>query len=261
MANKELVIIGLDLSANGAGLVALSYSSGEVIKTGYITNQKQFLDKKEIGITAFYLQPRSGKKKNQEEEDKDTFISRRRNFIFQNVVRFIGEFCFNKERQDILVCLEDYAVQSQSTGLLEMAEISGLVRNYLWEKGLQLRLHDPLSVKMWATGNGFAKKVHMVDAAIAECFDVPTWLLSKGNKFKDPLFINNRKVEYDYSGPGTDIADAFHLARLGRQEIRVRVGEVPLEGLVDHQRKIYLRVTKSNPINLLAKPFIVIKEK
>jgi hypothetical protein len=243
-------IIGLDLSANAAGMVVLD-RKGKVERIGYITTNKNFTLQGDQSI--YYFEAKQTKTKKHAAEYTDCFISRRRNFSFSSVTNFIRKF---GTTNTTLVCLEDYAVGSMSPGLLEMAEISGLVRNYLWENGYNLRLHDPMSVKMWAANNGHAKKVHMVDAARQKGFLINDVLLAKGPAFKDPIQVNGRIVTHDYIGPGTDIADAFHLASIGVQELDILDDATLLDRLPENNVKIFTRVTKSNPVRLLDCPFI-----
>ncbi|MHA2022496.1 MAG: hypothetical protein ACTSWQ_02430, partial [Candidatus Thorarchaeota archaeon] len=204
-----------------------------------------------------YLTPRLGKTKAREAEDKDNFSSRRRSYMVAVVEDFIAQV---GSCRDILVCLEGYAVDSKSPGLLEMAEISGIIRNYLWEKNVRLRVHDPMSVKLWGCGNAYAKKMHMVNAARRAGLVIPQELLGDGDKFKNPIDVDGRVMSRDFKGPGTDIADAFHLATMGRYELLIKRNEILLEEQPKDVKRVMERTTKANPVNLLNRLFIVATE-
>lgn len=244
-------VVGLDLSLNSAGIVVLDVISGDIIFSEYITAIKKFISV-DSGCACRYLSPRITKTKKREAEDGQNYTARRRDLVSTEVIQALM-----KAENDVLVCLEGYAVDSKSTGLLEMAEISGIVRNYCWKENIPLRVHDPLSVKIWACGNAHAKKMHMVNAARRANFNVPQSLLGLGNKFQFPMDIDGDIHTHDYGGPGTDIADAFHLAEMGRHELLVHSNSLRLDQLTEQQKKVFLRTTKANPVNLLGRPFIL----
>lgn len=255
---KDIVVIGLDLSLNSAGMVTLAVKDGKVGRMKYVTAIKKFTEIKiedNLNIIYGYLSPRVTKTKKRLAENKELFDGRRRSFMIEEVLSRIDTVRAGKF---VLVCLEGYAVDSKSTGLLEMAEISGSVRNYCWDKSIYLRVHEPMRVKLWATGGAYAKKMHMVNAARREGLKIPQELLGQGDKFQHETVIDGHCHTHDYAGPGTDLADAFHLANMGRYEILVRRGLVRLDDLSEGQRRVILSTpTKAHPENLLDRPFIV----
>lgn len=248
---KDIVIVGLDLSLNSAGIVVIDAEEGTVRATKYITSIKKFVDVGWSGVCE-YLPPKVTETKKRVAEDNEIFKARRRNFVATKVIQ--GLIIAGKT---VLVVLEDYAVDSKSTGLLEMAEISGIVRDYCWFRNIHLRTHAPMTVKLWATGGGYAKKMHMVNAARMDGFEIPQALLGDGNKFQFPMDIDGHIHSHDYAGPGTDLADAYHLASLGRCEILIKRSVVKLDKLTESQRKVVLRTTKAYPKNLICRPFVV----
>jgi hypothetical protein len=140
--------------------------------------------------------------------------------------------------------------------VLEIAEVAGLFKNTLWDWATPLRIHDPMSVKLWATGNAYAKKIEMRKSAEAEAFHLPDELFGVGTKFGNPIVVGESHYTHDITGPGTDLVDAYHLACMARYEILVRRGLVSLDKLDDKKRRVFLRVTKKHPVNLLDRPFI-----
>ncbi len=250
---EDTTIIGIDLSLNGPGFVAMDCMTGEVLATGYSTAVKKYYF--EDLDTAHYLPPKWGeaKTKNRAAEDSDMFNARRR----QHTYDLISDFVDLWHTDDTLVVIEDYAYDSKSTGQYELAEISGLLRNYLWEEGIPLRLHDPISVKRWATGDAYAKKMHMRQAAVDDGF-VPQERMfgDKGEKFKHPIVMDGKAYTHDLTGPGCDIIDAYHLAVMGRIELLVREGQKEMTELPIIQKNIFFRVTKRHPVCFLERPFI-----
>lgn len=258
MCNRDdMQIVGLDLSLNSAGFVAMDYKTGKVEDAAYVTSMKMFADPPVVygyRLKAHFLHPKLGATKKREAEDKDLFASRRRVYMTMIVMDFIAQVgtC-----RDTLVCLEGYAVDSKSPGLLEMAEISGIIRNYLWNINIPLRVHDPMSVKLWAVGNAHAKKTHMVNEARRQGLEINQDLLGDGPKFPHPIDIDGNICHRDYQGPGTDIADAFHLANMGMVEVAIRGDSSLLEQQAENRKRVLKRTTKANPLALLDKPFIV----
>lgn len=91
-------------------------------------------------------------------------------------------------RAELLV-LEGYSIGSpNSSTLLKLGEVGGVIRAELFELGIPYVVVPPASVKLFATGNGKADKQAMIDAA--------TMLGA------EPA--------------NDDEADAYHLRRMGR---------------------------------------------
>lgn len=243
---EHCIAIGIDLSFSSTALVALNCKNGEVIHTAFETSKKKFVDP-EMDI----LKVRSRGAK-----DVDLYIAERRysvvSFLENVICNHLDLSCGTK----IFVALEGYAMSAHSTRSLETAELCGSLRNALYAEGIAHRIYDPLSIKLFATGNGFAKKVEMVKAASESGFTVRDEFFEDGEKFKQSLFIDGKVYDRDVKGPGADLCDAFHIASFLKCELMLRKGLTTLAELKDHQRKVFLRVTKGNPINLLDKPFI-----
>jgi len=151
------------------------------------------------------------------------------------VAELLGRWCPTH------AALEDYALARQAFAH-HLGEVGGALRTLLWGQGIPFRLYDVQAVKMFATGNGAAEKASVLMA----CRDV--WGVD---------FVAFGRVE---RGAGGNLADAFAIAQLLRTELRLRAGEVTLEDLPDHQRKVFLRVTKANPVNMLARPFATLAD-
>jgi hypothetical protein len=155
--------------------------------------------------------------------------------------------------------MEDYAYSSKCAAQFELAEVSGIIRNWLWVNCVPLRLLDPLTVKKFATANAFAAKVHMIAKARELGFSTPVELLESGSKFKYPIEspFNAERITKDVAGPGADMADAFHIARMTAMEVQVRRGQLGLDNLMAYERGEFLKVTKCQPTNVLSRPYVV----
>ena len=132
--------------------------------------------------------------------------------------------------------LEDYALARQAFAH-HLGEVGGVLRTLLWEVQVPFRLYDVQAVKLFATGHGDAEKASVVMA----CRDA--W---------DVNFAPFGKVEHGAAG---NLADAYAIAQLLRTELRLRAGELTLDQLPEHQRRVFLRTTKQHPTNLLAQEF------
>ena len=135
-----------------------------------------------------------------------------------------------------VIGLEDYAMAA-SQGAHQIGEVSGVVRLRLYRNRFcYVRLWDPLTLKLYATGCGDADK-DSIRNAIRERWGV------------------------EFPGSGShedDLMDAYALARMTLLEADVRTGRVSLQHLLDQERRIFLRVTKSHPINVLERPYLCI---
>jgi len=143
------------------------------------------------------------------------------------------------EDSDKYLAIEGYSFGSATGQLTQIAEVTGIVKNFLLNCGWKIRIHDPRSVKMFATGNGNAVKEEMLDRA-------------KKAGLKIPYFIEEREQEV------YDIADAFFLMKMLQMEIVVRNDPTKAKRYPENQRRILNRVTQANPVNILDRDFLEI---
>jgi len=156
----------------------------------------------------------------------------------QSIIEDIRDFQKEKDFAGrVLVALEGYAYSSSPVGLARIVEMTALVKEVLYFNGHAIRLHDPLSVKMWA-GDAHADKDYMVDACL--------------KKYKIPDCLLQTKTN-----PGQDVADAYFLMKMMEAEYRVRMDPMRQKKYKDKQRQVFNRVTKAYPENLLCRPFLV----
>lgn len=250
----KTIVIGVDLSPNHFGVCSIDCDTGRVFEKGFLTDSKRFLDTKFADYEYFLEWVCKG-------EDRDNFVARRREYVSFNIWNCILQMLYhfydkkgvllgNTKFDNVYVAMETYAYGVHSRGILENAEICGSLKNSLYCQNIKLRLVDPLSVKKWAVNKGHCSKKEMVSAAINNGFDVSTKLIKVSSKK-----VKDEDVE-EYSGPGTDLADAYFLADMLRTELLVRKGKVQLEDLPVNKREIFLRVTGRNPENLAVRPFV-----
>ena len=135
---------------------------------------------------------------------------------------------------DVYVAIEGYAYVKHSRALSDLHELSGYLKQLLFERRIPFRVYDPLSVKMAATGNGHADKGSMALA----CF---------------------KRLGVDvsrYFGAGENIADAALIAWLLEHELSAKTGYKTLDDMQPSVRKVLLRETKAVPEPLISRPFV-----
>ena len=138
----------------------------------------------------------------------------------------------------VYVGFEDYALRA-AQGAHQLGEAGALLRLALFDRpGFYLRPHDPTSVKMFATGKGTAEKSDIAAAVRRE------W------------HVDFTKYGAGKDGPAEDLADAYVLARMVLAEVELRAGRTDLADLPERERKLFLRVTPSQPVNVLARPWV-----
>lgn len=229
-------VIGLDLSLDHGGVIVLD-DRGEVRDYRALTSVKKY---KDIDPDHVFLLT-----KQEKEEPKETFRLRRMEEYRKYVDRIIW---INSDRSGYY-SIEGYSYSSQSTSICQIAELTGYIKQAIFEGGGHIRIHDPLSVKLFATNKGNCLKKDVVKEALKH-FIIPEGLIKKTWKK-----VREEKIE-EYDGPATDIADAYFLARMLWMELEVRAGRILLSELEEGQRRIFLRTSKHYPINLLDRSFI-----
>ena len=248
MNGRELTIFGIDLSVNHWAICQIDYNTGKCIDYRYMTNVKGEYNKNVLN--AFLLKEQD--KKNG--ESKENYSERRKQFSICSLVNFI---CYDKKIDNtwrkgvIYVSLEGYAYAASSRGMCQIAEVTGCLKSSLYEQKKFVRIHDPLSVKLYATGKGNCLKKDMVLKAKEVGFHISDSLIKK--TVKKSKRDGDRE---EYTGVGTDLADAFFLARILRTELMLREGIEDLKDLEENERNIFLRVSKAFPENILTRSFI-----
>jgi Holliday junction resolvasome RuvABC endonuclease subunit len=144
------------------------------------------------------------------------------------------------------VGVEDYAIRAEQ-GAHYIGEIGGIARILLWFRGIPFRLHDPTSVKMFATHDGTAQK-DAIERAVKSRWGAD---FSEVNMPKPPRAKKQNRVTSE------DLADAFAIAKLVSTEYAIRSGDMTTKDLEhDKERRVFNRVTKTYPTSLLDREWI-----
>lgn len=147
------------------------------------------------------------------------------------------------------VVVEDYALRAESNAAYNIGEQGGVVRLISLLRGKLLRLHDPMSVKMFGSGNGSATGREVADVASER------WRLDFSGLNPPPP-----KKGAQNTVPEEDLCAAYILARMGWTEIELRAGRLALSALDAKQIQVFNRVTKANPVNVLGREWLKLEE-
>jgi Holliday junction resolvasome RuvABC endonuclease subunit len=147
--------------------------------------------------------------------------------------------------------IENYAIRAEQ-GAHYLGEVGGLARLTAFRKGIPLRLHDPISVKMFVAHAGNAKGKTIVEKKVAERWGVHF------SDFNQPPPKPTKKVAKPKRNRQTseDLADAFSVAKLVELEAALRLGEVELRSLHEKEIQVFNRCTKTYPRSLLDRNWI-----
>jgi Holliday junction resolvasome RuvABC endonuclease subunit len=234
------IVHGWDIALNHSGFVELT--DGELTNFWYITDKKGSADKsKEHGYRL--VVPKTKEKQVKAISRLDQVIE----YIKLNVLPRGGK------RPDY-VGVEDYALNKEH-GSHYAGEMGGLIRYLLWVRKIPFRLHDPLSIKMFATHDGSAQKDY-VEEKVKERWGVDFGQYnqprSKPTK-KNPEPSQNRDTS-------EDLCDAYAIAQLIWTEVQLRSGDLLMKELHTQEVRVFNRITKTYPVSLLDRGWIVNEE-
>jgi Holliday junction resolvasome RuvABC endonuclease subunit len=235
--NKNVVVQGWDIALNHSGFVELT--NGELTNFWYITNVKSSADKsKKHGYRLVVP-------KTKEQQVKSIYR-------LDQIIKYIRKTVLSKKRRKPdYVGIEDYALNKQH-GSHYMGEVGGLVRHLLWKKRIPFRLHDPLSIKMFTTHDGSAQK-DLIEEKTSE-----RWGVDFG-KYNQPAPKPSKRNANPTQKRTTseDLCDAYSVAKLVWTEVQLRSGELLLKELHPKEIQVFNRVTKSYPVSLLDRDWIM----
>jgi hypothetical protein len=141
------------------------------------------------------------------------------------------------------IALEDYAYGG-SGNITDLAEFCGFVKLKQYSDNKKIRVYDIPSIKMFATTFGNSDKLSMYQAFLKETEMKP-------DISKMPVVAKGNGIS-----PTSDIVDAYWISRFLQLELKLRKGLVQLKDLDETKIKLFNRVTKAQPQNLLATDFI-----
>ena len=219
--------LGIDLALNHSGFVLLD-GDGEMTWWYYVSDVSKHVPS---GCDYAALMPHSKGKKG---EDRETVNARRLDWWSHQLPFLVTHV------QPTHVGIEDYAISAQSNSAYQIGEVGGLARLAALKAGAKVRLHDPMTVKMFGAHAGNAQP-ETVAAEVRERWpETQVW-----------------DVLADV--PRIDLACAYVVARMVFVETKLRDGTMKLSDL-DHEKEIavFQRATKANPISLLGRDWIVL---
>ena len=220
-------VIGMDLALNHAGFVQLV--DGELDNFWYVTDRAASAAiSKEHGIRLKLLK---SKDKQMRSIHRLAFLEK---VLDQRIL---------VPNQPDLVGIEDYAIRVEQ-GAHYLGEIGGIARILCWFRGVKFRLHDPMSVKMFAAHMGNCAKDE-VRRCVMERWNADFSGYDAGTTNGQP---DRRTSE--------DLCDAFAVAKLVWTEHQLRVGEIEMSDLHEKEIRVFNRVTKTYPTNLLSREWI-----
>lgn len=216
----ELFVIGIDLSLNHCGMVGLS-KSGDLNWWRYVTDKPTY-NKSDPTHSVLLRQPKM--------EDRTA----------KQIRRLVWwEDLFDTLPTAEFVGIEDYAqVRGTSNSDYQIGELGAVARLWALRTGAQLRLHEPMSVKMHTALTGAAKPEDTRDAVFSRWPETNRAWLNLPND------------------PSLDLCAAYGVARMVLCETQLRSGKLRLDQLHPKEVQVYNRITKANPVNLLAREFI-----
>lgn len=232
----KTIVVGLDISLNHGAMIELT--NGNLTNFGYYTNLAGSASASNRGIRL----------------PSELFKPVNKHNLGVARLEWVGDilktWIDKKFNRPDFIGLEDYAIRAEQ-GAHQLGEVGGQARLICWQNRVKLRLHDPTSVKMFAAHDGTCQK-DAVQRAVLErwgvdfsSFDQPP--AKPTVKRPDPA-PNCQTSE--------DLCDAYAIAMLVWTEVQLRSGVLSLSSLHDKEIRVFNRVTKTYPINLLDREWI-----
>jgi Holliday junction resolvasome RuvABC endonuclease subunit len=223
-----MIICGIDASTNSTGVVKLTLDDDlNIVEKDYLG----FVQTEKYKTEKIRFHHKENAFKN---------LPEKWNFMTSNIISFISAADY--------IAQESYSYASKGAAIFEIAEMSGILKQKIWDFGIKHRLYEPTTIKMFATDNGHANKIEMysVYMDLKNSFDL--------SQFPVP-------VKKDGVSPTSDIVDAHWIALLLLLELKIRRGIIQVKDLpTKKQRSIFLKPKKIKKkkelVSLLESPFI-----
>ena len=228
-----MIIAGLDVSTVSTGCVKF-----------YLDSAFNIVDVKKLGFCHVSNSSSATYEDIIMYKDFSSFYHRQ-DFMLNYIMDFLNDVEY--------VALEDYAFGAKGK-ITMLAEICGNIKSRLFSKNVSLRLYDPTSIKIFATGKGNAKKPDMNDS-----YDNLTY---KINLNYLPIIPTHKKGKNkglrnkDGISPLSDIIDAFFICDLLRYELGVKNKVFDLASLNGNCSRILNRTTKTTKTCWINQTFI-----
>lgn len=199
---KDTYILGLDFSATHLGLVVLESNTSKIVDWLYagVTDKEAFVHSSSDARGGTNVIPTAML----QHTDKDIAKLRRGIFLYDCIELFMKNNVLWQITDPTHIGIEGYAFMSKSRAQFETAEAMGMIKRFFDINGIIMHIYSPNTIKLFATGKGNAKKKDMVLSMREYWTDFDIMSLIK---------IGRQKGEEVYNGIGTDIADAYHIAK------------------------------------------------
>lgn len=225
-------ILGCDLSLNHGAFVLLI--DGQLERLWYYTDK--------AGSAAKHVDSIRMKQGDGDREQRSVERLARLEKVFNYV--------FETAKPDF-IGIENYAIRAEQ-GAHYLGEVGGIARLNAFKKGIPLRLHDPISIKMFITHAGNSKGKTIMEKKVAERWGVH---FSDYNQPIPKPTTRNPKPKRNRQ-TSEDLADAFSIAKLVEIEEDLRGGVVALRSLHEKEVQVFNRCTKTYPRSLLDREWI-----
>lgn len=224
MGDETTFVLGIDVSINHGAFVTLR--NGRLYRFRLVTNRKKIADK--MRTHAVYLEATKAKDSERRTALRLDFWQRYLDKVISPAHQYTG--------------VEDYAYRA-AQGAHQIGEIGGLIRLRLWRAGVSIRLHDPLSVKMFAAHDGTADKGLMIKSVNER------WP-------ETAIFSKCSEIRGAQSPEEEDLCDAYAIAQMVWTEVRLRRGEIAPSELSEKELQVFNRCTKRWPVSVLGREWL-----
>ena len=227
------MILGIDLALNHSGFVALD-DDGLMPWWHFVSDKPAHAKGLDEDVATTMPYTKEQIKRSGSDDDRESINAKRLSWWSRMLPWLVGR------ADPTHVGIEDYAISAASNSAYQIGEIGGLARVSSLNRGARLRLHDPMTIKMFAAHMGNAEP-EAVAAAVRERWpETQIW---------DSLA----------SLPRIDLACAYVVARMVLVETKLRSGALTLDELEhDKERAVFNRCTQANPVSLLGREWITL---
>lgn len=234
---------GWDLSLNHGGFVELD-EDGSIVWFKYVTQVKSAAEKgRGHGIHVPFVSNAEKAKKAGAGDKASMSITRLMWWKQWLSVQL-------RARTPSHVAIEDYAMRAEGNSVYQIGEQGGIARSLCWFYKASMRLHDPLSVKMFGALNGTVTPPMLADA-------IKTRTRESGVDFGKYNLKERTGDTKSQDLPEYDLSSAYVLAWLALTEVKLRAGLLDIATLHEKQRQVFNRVTKTYPESILSREWIL----
>ena len=225
------MILGIDLALNHSGFVALD-DEGSMTWWHFVSDKPAHAKGLDEDAATTMPFTKEQIKRSGGADDRESINAKRLAWWQSMLPWIVGR------AQPAFVGIEDYAISAASNSAYQIGEVGGAARLAAFGVGAKLRLHDPMTVKMFSAHMGNAEPEAVAAAVRERWTETQIW---------DSLA----------SLPRIDLACAYVVARMVYVETKLRDGTMGLDQLEhDKERAVFNRCTQANPVSLLGRDWI-----